>query len=148
MTITVSMRLMHFLFKEEKAQKKGNKMTKAEAFYDLLYKQQIAELTENIDLIDRGVVQLSKDWGWNRPTVNAFIDRLIEEKAACTFPYFGKSIVLLCGINGLPDNISQRLMNSETSRRSNQSRQDARDIPDKATPPSSPGVAIPGLSKV
>lgn len=148
MTITVSMRLMHYLFKEEKEQKNSKKMTKAQAFYDLLAKQQLAELTEDLDWVNRGIMQLAKSWGWNRPTVNAFIDRLIEEKAALSFPYQGKNIILLSSVNGLPDNISRKLMIQSNTRRSDQSRPDAQEHRDKPHLPSSPDVDIQGHSEV
>ncbi len=136
MTVTISMRLMHYLFKEEKEQKNSKKLTKAQAFYDLLSKQQLAELTEDPDWINRGVMQLAKAWGWVRPSVNAFIDRLIEEKAARSFSYSGKNVVMLCGIKGLPENIRKLLKSENGSRQYDSSRQDARNHPGHTLPPS------------
>lgn len=131
--ITTNIRLWHYLFKEEKAGKQQGKLTKAQAFYDLLAKQQLAEVTEDPDWINRGFLQLANAWKWNREAVTNFISKLVAEKAAQTFSYTGKTIVILTNIKGLNGNTIQR-MTQNAKCRTRSSDQNPRIFPGTASP--------------
>ena len=132
-SVTLNMRLLDYLCQEDKDRKPDTKLTRLQAYYDLLIKQQMAEVMENPNWIDRGFKQLAKDWNWNRMTVSSFIDKLITEKAAHTISYGGKTIVVLNNISGLPDNICRILQSSDTRRRPDSSRPNAQNSPDGAS---------------
>ena len=69
----------------------------------------------------------------NRHVDRVLIDWLIEEKAARSFSYSGKNVVMLCGIKDLAENISKLLKSENGSRHPDSSRQDARNHPDYTT---------------
>lgn len=100
-------------------------MTKAQALYDLISKQQIAELTLDTSPVERSVKQLAHDWNWNRKAVENFIDTLIEQKVARSFSISGKTYVLLNNITGLPENIREILKLDKTDTLPVSSRPDA-----------------------
>jgi hypothetical protein len=58
--------------------KKSEKLTKVEAFNDLLERQRIALLTNDDEYMKGNVLEFSKAWGWDRETVNRFLERLQE----------------------------------------------------------------------
>lgn len=85
---------------DEKNGRQQEKQTKAQAFYDPLAKQQLAEVMEDSCRIDHGYLQSAKNWGRNRETVSKFINRLVAEKAARTFSHARKVIVNLTNVAG------------------------------------------------
>ena len=134
--VTIPIILLHYLFKNEKGNDKGTKMTKAQALYDLISKQQIAELTLDTSPVERSVKQLARDWNWNRKAVENFIDTLIEQKVARSFSISGKTHVLLNNITGLPENIREILKLNKTDTLPVPSRPDASKRPPSASIPS------------
>ena len=58
--------------------KKSEKLTKVEAFNDLIERQRIALLTSDDEYMKGNVLEFSKVWGWDRETVNRFLERLQE----------------------------------------------------------------------
>ena len=58
--------------------KKSEKLTKVEAFNDLIERQRIALLTSDDEYMKGNVLEFSKAWGWDRETVNRFLERLQE----------------------------------------------------------------------
>ena len=68
--------------------KKSEKLTKVEAFNDLIERQEafndlierqrIALLTSDDEYMKGNVLEFSKAWGWDRETVNRFLERLQE----------------------------------------------------------------------
>ena len=58
--------------------KKSEKLTKVEAFNDLLERQRIALLTSDDEYMKGNVLEFSKAWGWDRETVNRFLEHLQE----------------------------------------------------------------------
>ena len=58
--------------------KKSERLTKVEAFNDLLERQRIALLTSDDEFMKGNVLEFSKAWGWDRETVNRFLERLQE----------------------------------------------------------------------
>ena len=56
--------------------KKGHKLSKPEAFFDLVDRY-CTSLLKNGDGCLSGIIpELSKSWGWDRETVNRFLDNL------------------------------------------------------------------------
>lgn len=129
MTVTLSMSFLHDIFKHEKDNGKDKKLTKAQALYDLLAKQQYAELMDDTSSIERNVKQLATEWHWSRQTVRQFINMLTEYNVARTYSVKGNTVILLNNINGLPDTISRRLKLDKASLLLDSSRQDAKIIP-------------------
>ena len=58
--------------------KKSEKLTKVEAFNDLIERQRIALLTSDDEYMKGNVLEFSKAWGWDRETVNRFLEKLQE----------------------------------------------------------------------
>lgn len=58
--------------------KKSEKLTKVEAFNDLIERQRIALLTSDDEYMKGNVLEFSKAWGWDRETVNRFLEHLQE----------------------------------------------------------------------
>ena len=58
--------------------KKSEKLTRVEAFNDLIERQRIALLTSDDEYMKGNVLEFSKAWGWDRETVNRFLERLQE----------------------------------------------------------------------
>lgn len=56
--------------------KKKHKISRAEAFKDLVERQRIALLKGEDTSMDASIQVLAKSWGWNRETVTRFIDNL------------------------------------------------------------------------
>ena len=132
-TVTLSMSFLHDIFKHEKDNGKDKKLTKSQALYDLLAKQQYAELMDDTSSIERNVKQLAAEWHWSRQAVRNFIDMLTEHNVARTYSVKGSTIVLLNNINGLPDNISHRLKLDKTPLLPDSSRQNASNHPPLAS---------------
>lgn len=73
MKIVTDIRLWQLL---QQGVKKQQKLTKMEAFYDLIDRQQMALLSGTDDYIRGSVLEFSKAWGWDRETVMRFLDHL------------------------------------------------------------------------
>jgi hypothetical protein len=73
MKIQTDIRLWNLLLQ---GSKKSHKLSKAEAFYDLLNRQRIALLTRGDEYLDGSVLEFSKAWGWDRETVGKFLEKL------------------------------------------------------------------------
>lgn len=56
--------------------KKNHKISRAEAFKDLVERQRIALLKGEDTNMDASIQVLAKSWGWDRETVTRFIDNL------------------------------------------------------------------------
>lgn len=56
--------------------KKSNKLSRAEAFFDLIDRHCIAMLKGENDHISGTIHNMAKAWGWDRDTVARFLDNL------------------------------------------------------------------------
>lgn len=73
MKIVTDIRLWQLLLQ---GMKKQHKLTRVEAFYDLIDRQHIAMLTSTCEHMRGSVLEFSKAWGWDRETVMRFLDNL------------------------------------------------------------------------
>ena len=56
--------------------KRPHKLSKAEAFYDLVNRHRLAIITGDSNYINCGILTLAQSWGWQRQTVDAFLVNL------------------------------------------------------------------------
>lgn len=101
--IVLSLKLLNYIFKKENVSIEQSRMTRAQAFHDILSRQHLAAITDDPSWIIRGTHGMSDDWKWNRDTVVRFLDNLVRENAAVVFSMTGKTTVVLKNIMGMPD---------------------------------------------
>lgn len=71
----------------------SKKLSKAEAYFDLMKRQRLTMLTKDDSYLGGGILALAKDWRWDRTTVKKFIDALCSIEAA-TFEKVGNRAVI------------------------------------------------------
>lgn len=76
----------------------ANKLTKAEAFFDLVNRQRLALITTGDDVINISVISLSDSWGWNRKTTRNFLEELVEFGVLIFKPDANRTIIQLTNI--------------------------------------------------
>lgn len=54
------------------------KLSKAEAFFDLVNRQRLTRITTGDNVINISIMSLSDSWGWNRKTTRSFLDELVK----------------------------------------------------------------------
>jgi hypothetical protein len=74
MTIPTSRPLWNYLLHGQRNSSK--KLSRVEAFRDIIERQHSALLSGTDDGIGASVIELTKAWHWNRDTTSAFIDSL------------------------------------------------------------------------
>lgn len=74
MTIPTSRPLWKYLLQGQRNSPK--KLSRVEAFRDIIERQHTALLSGTDDGIGASVIELTKAWHWNRDTTSAFIDTL------------------------------------------------------------------------
>lgn len=81
-----------------------HRMSKAEAYFDLMKRQRLTMLTKDESYLGGGILALAKAWRWDRTTVKKFIDALCCIEAA-TFEKAGnRAVIKLTNVNLLhPD---------------------------------------------
>ena len=72
--IRTNYKLWEYLFKDQ--QKKAKKLTKAEAYYDLIKKQREALLIQDENYLMASCSDIMEQWGWSRQNVNIFLEDL------------------------------------------------------------------------
>ena len=72
------LRLWNFLFQGNRDGQRTTKMTKADAFYDLLKRQQLYLATLEESCVGGSCISLAKAWNWDRATVKKFLDELVR----------------------------------------------------------------------
>lgn len=123
---------MNYLFKDEKATVGEHvRLTKAQAFHDLLTRQNIAAMTNDASWLIIGYKSLAADWRWNRDTVSRFIDRLVEENAAVTCTFWRKTAVILLNVSGLPE-LPSEILKALSASQEKSDRHAVRTSPDDA----------------
>lgn len=73
--IPTSIPLWEFLMKNVR---KSPRMSRPEAFLDLIDRQKIALIVDHDRFIHGGISDFSRSWGWDRETVVRFLDQLKE----------------------------------------------------------------------
>lgn len=73
--------------------RRRTRLTKAEAFFDLLNRQRLAISTKDDRYINDSIQQLATAWGWQRPTASKFINNLVSLGAIRLAPHANKSVV-------------------------------------------------------
>lgn len=72
--IRTDYKLWEYLFKDQ--QKKAKKLTKAEAYYDIIKKQREALLIQDENYLMASCSEIMEQWGWSRQNVNIFLEDL------------------------------------------------------------------------
>ena len=93
---TSDYKTVDFLVGDQKVRtekRKRTRLTKAEAFFDLLSRQRLAISTNDERYINDSIQQLAEAWGWQRPTASKFINKLVELGAIKLAPHANKSVV-------------------------------------------------------
>jgi len=91
-----------------------HRFTKAEAFFDLLDRQRKSMSTNDDGYMDSSVMKLSDNWGWMRPTVKKFLDRLASMGVITLTPAGNRIVVRLNNIMGEDTQLTQSEDSSET----------------------------------
>ena len=92
MTVSTDYDLWSMLFKDSSSQG-SHKLSKAEAYFDLIRRQRLVALTKDESYLGGGILALAKAWHWDRTTVKKFIDALCDIEAA-TFQKVGNRAVI------------------------------------------------------
>jgi hypothetical protein len=101
MTVTTDYELWSLLFQNSNS--RGSlKLSKAEAYFDLVKRHRLATLTKNDSYMDGGILALAKAWRWDRNTVKKFIDSLCAIGAATMEKVGNKTVILITNVSYLP----------------------------------------------
>lgn len=96
--IITNERLWEFLFPKQTqiVTASTRKLTKAEAFVDLINRYRLASVTHDNTFLQGTAVSLSKAWGWDRTTVKKYL-AVLEEIGAITIQSIGfhKTVIRL-----------------------------------------------------
>ena len=101
MTVKTDYELWSLLFKDSSPQR-SRKLSKAEAYFDLVKRHRLATLTKNDSYMDGGILALAKAWRWDRNTVKKFIDSLCAIGAATMKKVGNKTVILITNVSYLP----------------------------------------------
>ena len=90
LSIITNERLWEFLFPKQTqiVTVSTRKLTKAEAFVDLINRHRLASATHDNTFLQGTAVSLSKAWGWDRTTVKKYLS-VLEEIGAITMQSIG-----------------------------------------------------------
>lgn len=103
MSITSDYDLWSLLFPNSDSEG-TRKLSKAEAYFDLIRRQRLAALTKDESYLGGGILALAKAWHWDRTTVKKFIDALCDIEAA-TFQKVGnRAVIKLTNVTYLQPN--------------------------------------------
>ena len=100
--ISVSLSVLHFLSTHPTMRRK-HKYSRAEAYYDLCYRQYMTAVTGDTRFMSGGIQELANSWSWARDSVSKFIAHLVQSQVATTLNISTSVIVILTNIEGLPD---------------------------------------------
>lgn len=101
MTVSTDYDLWSMLFKDSSSQG-SHKLSKAEAYFDLVRRHRLATLTKNGSYLDGGILALAKAWLWDRNTVKKFIDSLCSIGAATIKKVGNKTAIFITNVTYLP----------------------------------------------
>lgn len=100
--ICVSLSVLHFLSTHPTMRRK-HKFSKAEAYYDLCYRQYMTAVTGDPQFMTGGIQELANSWTWARDSVSRFITHLVKSQVAITINISTSVVVILTNIEGLPE---------------------------------------------
>ena len=101
MTVSTDYDLWNMLFKDSSSQG-SHKLSKAEAYFDLVRRHRLAMLTKNDCYLGGGILDLAKAWRWDRNTVKKFIDSLCAIGAATMEKVGNETVILITNVSYLP----------------------------------------------
>ena len=101
MTVSTDYDLWSMLFKDSSSMG-SHKLSKAEAYFDLVRRHRLATLTKNDSYLDGGILALAKAWLWDRNTVKKFIDSLCSIGAATIKKVGNKTAIFITNVTYLP----------------------------------------------
>lgn len=101
MTVSTDYDLWSMLFKDSSSLG-PHKLSKAEAYFDLVRRHRLATLTKNDSYLDGGILALAKAWLWDRNTVKKFIDSLCTIGAATIKKVGNKTAIFITNVTYLP----------------------------------------------
>ena len=105
MTVSTDYDLWSMLFKDSSSQG-PHKLSKAEAYFDLVRRHRLATLTKNDSYLDGGILALAKAWRWDRNTVKKFIDSLFSIGVATIKKVGNKTAIFITNVTYLPQDDS------------------------------------------
>ena len=73
--------------------KKSNKLSRTEAFFDLIDRQRVTLLKNEGEYLKGSILEFAKAWGWDRDTVARFLDNL-EQLGMLTIDMVGNQKVI------------------------------------------------------
>ena len=92
MTISTSRELWRYLFRGQK--NSSEKLTRVEAFHDLI-ERQYAALQEESEYLFGNISSLSKAWHWDRDTTSTFITDLEKFGVISRHDYGNRAVIRL-----------------------------------------------------
>jgi len=101
MTVKTDYDLWRLLFRDSIPQG-SHKLSKAEAYFDLVRRHRLATLTKNDSYLDGGILALAKAWRWDRNTVKKFIDSLFSIGVATIKKVGNKTAIFITNVTYLP----------------------------------------------
>ena len=101
MTVSTDYDLWSMLFKDSSSMG-SHKLSKAEAYFDLVRRHRLATLTKTDSYLDGGILALAKAWLWDRNTVKKFIDSLCSIGAATIKKVGNKTAIFITNVTYLP----------------------------------------------
>lgn len=93
--IKTNIDLLNYLFLSENGKNEGTKLSKGQAYYQLLRSQVMAYCMRDISFLCQSYKQLANKWMWNRQTVASFIDKLVDLGEVSVHSLRGKNYILL-----------------------------------------------------
>lgn len=101
MTVKTDYDLWRLLFRDSIPQG-SHKLSKAEAYFDLVRRHRLTTLTKNDSYLDGGILALAKAWRWDRNTVKKFIDSLFSIGVATIKKVGNKTAIFITNVTYLP----------------------------------------------
>ena len=99
MVIVTDFALWNYLFQGYFNQG-AHRYSRAEAFFDLVNRQRLANLTGDGEFLEAGIQQLANVWSWDRTSVRKFIGSLCELGAASIETKNNRTCIRLTNIEG------------------------------------------------
>ncbi len=98
MMIDTDYELWNLLFQNNNSED-SRKLTKGEAYFDLMKRQRLVTLTKDDSYLGGGILALAKAWKWDRNTVKKFIDALCAIDAATITMVGNRAVITLKNVS-------------------------------------------------
>lgn len=80
----------------------SHRFSRIEAYLDLVRRQRLVVLTQDLSYLEGGMLELSRSWNWSRVDVKKFSNLLVSLGVAQLYRQGAKYLVTLTSLHGLP----------------------------------------------